>query len=97
MAPRAHRGPHMDESVVILQSLKSLMATEQMLITTPWQYEDSRAGRPTCDSWQRRAVGVLEIAPKGIRNNDISRFDRRRHGAGRSRGGAGAGCRAVLR
>src|SRR5580693_10569192 len=29
--------------------------------------------------------------------NGISRLDHRRHGAGRSRSGAGAGCRAVLR
>src|ERR1700739_972966 len=79
MASRAHRGPHMDAGGAILQSLP---ATQEMLITAPWQYEDVavRLVRPAFLS----APGsrVLEIAPKGIHRNGISRLDRRRHGAG---------------
>jgi hypothetical protein len=64
MAPRAHRGPHMDEGVVILQSLGSLMATEEMLITTSWQYEDSRAVRPTCDPGSTELPRVRDCAER---------------------------------
>jgi hypothetical protein len=94
MASRAHRGPHMDEGVAILQGL---MATEEMLITALWQYEDAmlfdlvRSAIPG-SAEQLRA----KIAPKGIHRNGISRLDRRWHGAGRCGSGARAGCRAVL-
>jgi hypothetical protein len=44
----------MDEGVAILQSL---MATEEMLITALWQYEDAMlfVSSDRC-SWQRRAA-----------------------------------------